>query len=233
MNNILKILLILSIVFSFSNAVDMDRRLELSYINTSGNTDTSSLSGKLGVNAKFDEREIKAKGSILRSKDNNKKSANKYELSLDYDHMIGDRLYTYLGAFYVNDEFSDYDSRLNIGPGLGYKFIYTDDEVLDLQGGFDYAIDKFDNGKKDEYVASKVELNYKYKIKENIEFKQMLSYLASMEDSKKYFVTSETGIAVKMMDNFSLGASYRLDYVNYTEKKKTDKKFLTSLIFDF
>ncbi|WP_418185836.1 DUF481 domain-containing protein [Aliarcobacter vitoriensis] len=233
MNKVLKYLLILPILFSSLSAFDIDRRLELSYINTSGNTDTSSLSGRLGLNAKFDEQELKAKGSILKSKDNNKKSANKYELELDYDHMIGDRLYTYLGAHYINDEFSDYDSRLNVGPGLGYKFIYTDDEVLDIQGGFDYAVDKFKNGKKDEYVAPRAELNYKYKIKENIELKQMLSYLISAEDSEKYFFSSETGIAVKMMENLSLGASYRIDYVNYTEKEKTDKKFLTSLIFDF
>lgn len=228
-----KILIFALLYSSLYAQTKMENRAELSYVNSSGNTNTSSLNGSILTEVKFGEREVKAKANIFRSKDNNKKSANKYELDADYNHMIGDRLYTYMGVYYINDEFSDYDSRLNIGPGLGYKFIYTDDELLDIQGGLDYAVDKFEDGSKDEYVAPRTELNYKYKIKENIEFKQMLSYLVSMEDSKKYFFTSETGVAVKMVENLSLGANYRLDYVNQTEKKKLDRKFLTSLIYDF
>ncbi|QKF73042.1 DUF481 domain-containing protein [Aliarcobacter faecis] len=229
-----KKILIFALLYSSLHAeTKVENRAELSYVNSSGNTNTSSLNGSILTEVNFGDREVKAKANIFRSKDNNEKSANKYELDVDYNHMIGDRLYTYMGVYYINDEFSDYDSRLNIGPGLGYKFIYTDDELLDIQGGLDYAVDKFEDGSKDEYVAPRTELNYKYKIKENIEFKQMLSYLVSMEDSKKYFFTSETGVAVKMVENLSLGANYRLDYVNQTEKKKLDRKFLTSLIYDF
>lgn len=233
MNKILRVLVVLTVAFSFSYSSDFEKRLELSYVNTSGNTNTSSLFGKLNLNKKLDEIELKAKASILKSKDNDKKSANKYELELDYEHMMGDRLYAYIGSYYVNDEFSDYDSRFNIGPGVGYKFIYTNEQVLDIQGGFDYAVDKFDDRKTNRYLAPRTELNYKYKIKENIEFKQLLNYLISAKDSKKYFITSETGVFVKMMENLSLGVSYRVDYVNETEKEKTDKKFLTSIIFDF
>ena len=87
--------------------------------------------------------------------------------------------------------------------------------------------------KKNEYAASKSELNYKYKIKEDVEFKQMVNYLVSMEDSEKYFVTSESSVNVKMVGSLSLGVSYKVDYTNQTQKEKTDKKFLTSLIYDF
>ena len=211
----------------------IENRAELSYVNSSGNTNTSSLNGSILSEAKFDEQELKAKANIFRSKDNNKKSANKYEINLDYSHMIGDRLYTYLDAYFEKDEFSDYKSRLNIGPGLGYKFIYTDDEVLDIQGGTAYAVDRFEDKKTDRYLAPRVEMNYKYKIKENIEFRQMLSYLFSSNSTNRYFVKSETGVYVKMIENLSLGINYKLDYVNKTEKKKLDRKFMTSLVYDF
>ncbi|WP_198306271.1 DUF481 domain-containing protein [Arcobacter vandammei] len=226
--------IILALIFSSIYAQDnITNRAELSYVNSSGNTNTSSLNGSILSEAKFDERELKAKANIFRSKDNNKKSANKYEIDLEYNHMIGDRLYTYLGGYFVRDEFSDYKSRLNIGPGLGYKFIYEDDEVLDIQGGFDYAVDRFDDKKTDKYLAPKVEMNYKYNIRENIEFRQMLAYLFSSRDSKRYFFKSDTGVYVKMIDNLSLGANYKLEYVNQTEKERLDRKFLTSLIYDF
>ena len=71
------------------------------------------------------------------------------------------------------------------------------------------------------------------KASENLEFKQMLSYLGSFEDSEKYFIVSDSSLEVNMTKNLSLGVSYRIDYVNKTEKENTDKKFLTSLIVDF
>jgi putative salt-induced outer membrane protein len=138
-----------------------------------------------------------------------------------------------MGINYIKDELSDYDYRLDIGPGLGYKIINDDIQFLDIQGGLDYAYDRYKTGIKDNYLAGKTELNYKYKFSENLEFKQMLSYLGSFEDSEKYFIVSDSSLEVNMTKNLSLGVSYNLDYTNQTEKEKLDKKFLTSLIVDF
>lgn len=211
-----KKLLILPILLNFATAVENEGKVELSYVNTSGNTQTTTLAADAEVKSKIDDIELKFKGSIIKSKDNNEESANKYELELQSSYMFTDNFYTYLGVNYVKDEFSDYDSRLNIGPGLGYKFINTDEHLLDIKTGVDYSLDKYENGKKNEYAASKFELNYKYKIKEDVEFKQMVNYLVSMEDSEKYFVTSESSVNVKMVGNLSLGVSYKVDYTNQT-----------------
>jgi len=229
----IKIIFILPTLVSFLGAVDIHKKAEISYVKTSGNTNTSSLYGKLGANIKNEIREIKLNGSILKSEDNHKKSANKYEVELNYNRMLTQSVYTYMGAYYEKDEFSDYSSRFNIGPGLGYKAINTDEEALEVQAGLYYALDKFDNGRRDDYAAPSMELSYRYKIRENVEFKQVLKYLVSAEEVSRYFITSDSAIAVKMMENLSLGVSYRIDYVNQTEKEKTDKKFMTSLIFDF
>ena len=86
---------------------------------------------------------------------------------------------------------------------------------------------------KDNYLAGRSEINYKYEFSQNVEFKQMLSHLTSFEDSEKYFAVSDSSIGVKMTQNLSLGVSYAMDYTNKTEKEKLDKKFLTSLIVDF
>lgn len=215
-------------------ALDVDKHLELSYVQTSGNTNTTTFSSKLEGTTSFNDTEsLKLKGSILYSENDENTSANKYNIELDYNHMINERLYSYMGINYIKDELSDYDYRLDIGPGLGYKIINDDIQFLDIQGGLDYAYDRYKIGTKDNYLAGKTELNYKYKFSENLEFKQMLSYLGSFEDSEKYFIVSDSSLEVNMTKNLSLGVSYNLDYTNQTEKEKLDKKFLTSLIVDF
>jgi len=225
---------IILLLTNLSYALDVDKHLELSYVQTSGNTNTTIFSSKLqGTAALSNTESIKAKGSILYSENDENTSANKYNIELDYNHMINEKLYSYMGINYIKDELSDYDYRLNIGPGLGYKLIEDEIQTVDIQGGLDYAYDKYKSGIKDNYLAGRTELNYKYKFSPNLDFKQMLSYLASFEDANKYFVVSDSAFEVNMTKNLSLGVSYNMDYTNQTEKEKLDKKFLTSLIVDF
>ena len=225
---------IILLLTNLSYALDVDKHLELSYVQTSGNTNTTIFSSKLqGTAALSNTESIKAKGSILYSENDENTSANKYNIELDYNHMINEKLYSYMGINYIKDELSDYDYRLNIGPGLGYKLIEDEIQTVDIQGGLDYAYDKYKSGIKDNYLAGRTELNYKYKFSPNLDFKQMLSYLASFEDANKYFVVSDSAFEVNMTKNLSLGVSYNMDYTNQTQKEKLDKKFLTSLIVDF
>ncbi len=236
MNKIIvsKIFCILTIFSTASFALDVDKHLELSYVQTSGNTNTTTFSSKLeGTAGLSDTQSVRAKGSILYNENDNSTSANKYNLELDYNHMINKKLYANMGINYLKDELSDYDYRLNIGPGLGYKILEDEIQTIDIQGGLDYAYDKYNDGLKDNYLAGRGELNYKYRFSENVEFKQMISYLSSFEDGKKYFAVSDSAIGVKMTHNLSLGVSYNMDYTNKTEKEKLDTKFLTSLIVDF
>ena len=225
---------IIVLLSTASYSIDVDKHLELSYVQTNGNTNTTTFSSKLqGIAALSDTESIKAKGSILYSESDENTSANKYNVELDYNHMINKKLYSYMGINYIKDQLSDYDYRLNIGPGLGYKFLEDEIQTIDIQGGLDYAYDKYNDGLKDNYLAGRTELNYKYTFSQSIEFKQMLSYLASFEDGEKYFAVSDSAIGVKMTQNLSLGVSYNMDYTNKTEKEKLDTKFLTSLIIDF
>lgn len=232
--NLLSKFSIIVLLSTSGYSIDVDKHLELSYVQTSGNTNTTTFSSKLqGTAALSDTESIKAKGSMLYSENENKTSANKYNIELDYNHMINEKLYSYAGISYIKDESSDYDYRLNMGPGLGYKLLEDDTQTIDIQGGLDYANDKYKNGTKDNYIAGKTELNYKYSFSQNLQFKQMLSYLGSFEDGDKYFIVSDSSLEVNMTKNLSLGISYGLDYTNQTEKENLDKKFLTSLIVDF
>jgi putative salt-induced outer membrane protein len=225
---------VLAILASTSYALDVDKHLELSYVQTSGNTNTSTFSTKLeATTALSDRSNFRAKGNILYSENNSESSANKYDVELDYNYMLDKNIYAYYGVNYLKDQFSDYDYRLNTGPGIGYKLLDNKEQTIDLQGGLDYALDQYSSGVKDEYVATRAEVNYRYRINDNLKFKQMLNYLVSIVDNDKYFMSSDTSLSAKMTDNLSLGVSYKIDYVNQTTKENADKKLLTSLIVDF
>lgn len=235
MKNIINHKIILVLVVSFCSLLNAaDNHLEFSFVKTDGNTDSTVISGKLKTKKELSSKDsFKAEAYVLYNKTDNKTSANQYRLEFDYNHLLTDRLYTYLGMAFVKDELSEYDYRLNIGPGFGYKVLNNDIHKLDLEGGINYAYDKYSEKSNESYVATETKLNYEYKVSNNTSFKQMLNYLQSLKESKTYFLTSETALQVKMVENLSMALSYRVDYTNDTVKEKTDKKFLTSIIYDF
>lgn len=229
--NIIKACLLLTLC-TFSYATD--NHLELSFVQTSGNTDSTTVSGKIETQKYITPIDIvKAKASILYSSSDGDTNANKYNLELDYNHMLNENLYSYVGGTYVNDELSDYDYRLNIGPGFGYKLINNNVHKLDVELGVDYAYDNYAYESNEWYLAGKTELNYSYNIQNNIKFQQMLNYLLSMKKAGRYFAASESSFVVKMIENLSMAVTYRLDYANETNQEKLDKKLLTSVIYDF
>ena len=105
MNKIINKIFIISSITTFSYSLDFTKHLELSYVDTSGNTNTSTFSAKLETLTKLAEgEELKAKATVLYSKDNDETSANKYDIEVDYNHMINEKLYSYMGINYINDE---------------------------------------------------------------------------------------------------------------------------------
>ena len=93
---------ILSIFATTSYSLNVDKHLELSYVQTSGNSNTSTFSTKIEAITSLNEKStVKAKANILYSENDNKSSANKYEIELDYNYMLSERFYAYYGINYI------------------------------------------------------------------------------------------------------------------------------------
>ena len=76
--------------------INFDKHLELSYAKTSGNSNTNTFSTKLEATTKLSEKsDFRAKGSALYSENEDKTSANKYDVELDYNRMLDEKIYYY------------------------------------------------------------------------------------------------------------------------------------------
>jgi len=249
----IKVLSGLSLITAVAIADEVDTELkthtELSYVNTSGNSYTETLSVKLEFDKSFDEiNQVKGKGEGIYSKTESENEitkkieedivANKLYLEAEYIYNLKDSsFFSFVKTDYTDDKFSGYDYRLNIGPGLGYKLpIENDDHSLDLSMSIQYSQHKIDEAKDAEsYSSGKTALKYLWNVKQGTKFKQDLSYQTSFDDTENYFVESITGIEIQLTDMLSLGSSYKVNYQNITPQSAvhTDKVFLTSLIIDY
>lgn len=208
---------------------------ELGYVKTGGNTDTQNLAAKLATKYQQEKNRYLLSGGALFSETDGTQTSNKLFAAGRYDRFLTERLFGFLVGDYIKDKFSGYNYRFSIGPGLGYDIIKTKEHKLTGLVGALYDYDKFSSGGSDIYWSGRAGIDYAWQILKNLKFKEIATYNVSFEDTKTWFVDSETGLEAKISNNLSLGVSYLVNYKNNPPGsfKKTDTTFLTSVIVDF
>jgi len=209
---------------------------ELSYVKTSGNSDTEAFATKVEANWKKTVNRILGKGSFLYGKTDGKENTNKLYLLGRWERLLTERLFAFVQGDYLKDKFSGYDYKTIWSAGLGYDIIKTDAHYLKGLAAVGYTFSDYETGKSKNYTTGLLELDYKWKIRENLIFKQLFGYQVDMEDTEVYFLKSDSSLQVKINANFALGIGYKVFYQNKPPSKdieKTDNIFLTSLIVDF
>jgi putative salt-induced outer membrane protein len=216
----------------------VDDRAEASFSKTNGNTDTMTVSGKIKVTRYIEEFKISAFGAVLRTESDGTETEDKLKFDLLAERDITERLFV-LGTFsYLRDTFAGYNFRIFVGPGVGYTIIDTEKRLLQATSSLLYNYDDFSTGTEgtDENISFKLTGKYSQHLTETVSFKQILSYTVSLEETKKFFIDSETRLEARLNDTFSLGLSYIINYQNDPPSPsvdETDTTLFTSIIADF
>jgi len=230
---------------------------ELGYIQTQGNTETTAFNLDASVKKGWGRNIFELHFDGQYAEDNKIETKNKYLIELEYDYEITDRFaFDYLVG-YKTDKFSSFDYQFYTGPGAKYKAIVSQKHNLSVEGNVLYAQDKVSDvnydasgdvisypastpvartvdSETDDYAAFRAKAVYSWKMLENLNFDQELSYRGSFEDTNKYFIFSKTAFKSKLSDIFSAGLSYKVDYVNEPGvKEKTDTTLTANLIIDY
>jgi len=213
--------------------------VELGYIKTSGNTDTESFAGIVNLSKTWGDHQLRFDAEGYYSEDNGVETKNRWKMIGNYDYPE-----TSVWAFnyligYEEDKFSGFDSQFYTGPGVKWKAIEPPAHQLDFQANVLYSQDDIEatavhDGTHD-YAAVQAKLDYNWQISESYKFIQIASYRVEVDELDNYFINSKTAVEGKIASVFSLGVSYTVDYKNEapTDKVRTDKTFLLSLIIDY
>jgi putative salt-induced outer membrane protein len=208
---------------------------EFSYINTKGNTNTTSLAFEGSAKKQWDQNIFRLHANMYKSTDNGKTSKDKWSSEFNYDYQICPRTSINYLIGYKEDRFSGFEYQFYSGPGMGIKAIDSINHKLDFQANILYGKDKPENLPSDGYFSSKLGANYRWQMLDNLKFIQEATYRVNLEDTEQNFFYSKTAIENKINSTLSMGVSYKIDYVNTPPPPsvKTDRTFLVSLIIDY
>jgi putative salt-induced outer membrane protein len=210
---------------------------ELSFVDTTGNTEVMSLSAKNKLGYQFTDRLTGQWNlSALYGETDGDKTAERYATDLRADYAFTDRLYAAGIAGWLKDEFSGIDQRIYIGPAVGYKFLLGPKHFLNGEVGVEHVMEDYTNDEEENFMRGRLFGLYEFQLTEKSKFSQSLEYLHSFEDADDYNANSITAIITSLSDTFSLKTSYEVRYDNKPVPdtlEETDTTLSAALIVNF
>ena len=205
----------------------------LSYLATSGNTDTQSL----GLTATWARQptpwgmEISALAD--RAESDGVTTAERYYGGLRGKRAMGERFELFGGLSYERNEFAGFDSRELIEAGGVWKVLLGPKQELAFDAGLTWTREDPVVGPKDDFVGAVAGAAYAWKITESATFRERLLYYPNFDTSEDWRVRSETSFEAAFAASWALrlGYLYTRDNLPAPGFGKTDGTTSVSLVW--
>ena len=210
---------------------------ELSFVDTGGNTDVTSLSAKNLLKYNFnDELQTAWKLGALYGQSDGEKNAESYFSDLRLDYLFAQHLYSFVNAGWSKNKFAGFDSRYYVGPGAGYKFLVGPKHFLLAEVSLNYVNETYIDDTDKDYLRGRAFTEYEYAFTDKNKFSQSVEYLYDFDDRNNYNVNSETALISALNNYLSLKTSYVVNYDNQpvpSTLKETDTILSVTLVVNF
>ncbi len=215
--------------------------VSLGYVQTTGNTETSTINIKSSYTYKTDSKRIYFDLNGLYGETNGKKTSESILSNLRLEKRFLP-YFAFWDVHYYRNPFQAYEHSIGSGPGIGKYFFHTDRLYLTGSYYVYYVYNKlnqlsyFTNKQREKYFLHHVEERFRIKLLKSLKFKQKLIYKVSSRKSQDYFVYFETSLINNLTKNLALEISYTANYQNIpvgSKIKRLDTTFSTLIQFSF
>lgn len=208
---------------------------ELSYVQTSGNTKTSTLAAKNRFAYDWRKTALELTAGGLGTQSDNKVTAEQYNAAEKISLKLAGRNYAFEKGGWSKDRFSGINDRYEALLGLGRDLLDTADDKLSAEAGGGYILEDRLGSANQSFGTYRGYVKYQRTLSATASASQDLEYLGDLEDSKGYRMNAETALVASINSHFSLKASYVWKYVNSpaTGFKKTDTITAMAVIVNY
>lgn len=177
---------------------------ELGVVNTTGNTDTTSLNGRFRV-AGGDERWTHDYSlSGLHAQNGGETSADRYEFGAKAARNLGERSYLGGAGRYEHDDFAAYSEQATLALNYGWRAIASDDQDLLLEAGPGGRRAKLAAGGHEQSGLLRGFADYKLQFTDTASFFNTLLVEATPDNT---FAQNDIGISVAINASLALKAA--------------------------
>jgi|APFre7841882630_1041343.scaffolds.fasta_scaffold21527_1 putative salt-induced outer membrane protein len=193
-------------------------KAELSFLSTSGNTDTTSIGGNLEVNYNPKPWLFTLKGAALHAATDGVTTAESFSASLRATRDLTEHVDVFGNAGWLKNTFSGINNIYNFGVGAGYKLLVGPAHFLRGEAGIGYTTEQdiqlgviapYRN-----YASARAGLGYTWQFTKTAAFTNDFNFLVDLSNTANWFMTDKAAITASISKIFALQASWTLLYRN-------------------
>lgn len=218
--------------------------LGLSYVGTSGNTDTSSF----GFDYKGDRKPtpwgLDLLASFTRAEDGGVVTAEQYYAGVRGLRELSERWSIFAGLSWARDPFSGFENRYLVEGGAEVLVIDTDRQKLSFDFGLTWTSEDqilFDDATQSnvnqsaDWFGGVAGLSWEWKFSKSASLTERLLYYPNFDDSADWRLGSDTAVKADLTKLLALQFSYLVRYRNQPidDLKKTDTTTKASVVLSF
>jgi putative salt-induced outer membrane protein len=210
-------------------------KAELSFVSTSGNTDTQTLGAGAEVEYQPGIWSGKVRLDYLRSEANGEENAHFFAALLRGARKIAPRLEVYALGGYLKNRFAGIDRRLAGEAGLAYDLLPPNTHSLKAEGGLGYTKENRVSGLDRSFASARAGLLYKWKFSKTADFSNEVSYTQDLNASKDWRFADAASVSAALVSRLSLKVSYAIAKLNDPPPgfKKTDTITSAAIVAKF
>ncbi len=202
----------------------------------SGNTDSRGVNSSAMLQFRADHHRgtIRAKGNY--NETNDVIDVQNASGSLKYDYFLSKKLFTYSQGLIEHDKFQDLDLRYTVGPGLGYQFIESSSISLFAEAGISYVNENRAVSVNQDYTSGRWSVGFNWQIiPDRLKFFHLHEGYVRMEDPDEFFLRSQQGFRLPLVQSFYATFEFDYDYNNRPAlgKKNSDRRYIFGLTYEF
>lgn len=209
---------------------------ELSYVQTSGNSKTSTIAAKNLFNKDWEKAALELAAGGLGTKSKGSVTAEQYNASEKVSLKLAGKNYAFEKLAWDKNRFAGIQDRWDLALGVGRNVLDTADDKLSAEAGGGYIWeDRLPGAKNQSFGTYRGYAKYIRTLSPSANASQDLEYLGNLKDAKGYRMNAETALVTSISTHFSLKASYLWKYANAPGAgfKKTDTMTSVAIIVNY
>jgi putative salt-induced outer membrane protein len=209
---------------------------ELSFVDTAGNTDVTTLSAKNTLIVPLSERLAGTwRLGALYGRSQGVRNAESYFTELRGDYSFPEKLYSFVNAGWFKDGFAGIDARYYVGAGLGCRVLAGPTHFILGEAGVTGTREETTDGRDRTFPGGRLFGKYEYRFTERNRFSQSLEALFDFDEFDNWNLNSETALVSALNRFLSLKASYVVKYDNEPVPGlgETDTVLAVTLVVNF
>ncbi len=182
-------------------------KARLGYLGTSGNTETTNMSGAFEVQYALEKWTHKFDAATIKASEDNETTAEAYAATWKSERTLSEVNFLFGKLDWRKDRFSGYDQQFSQTVGYGHRLIDNDKHSLNGELGFGARQSDLADGTSESETILTGGLYYKWALSETATFSQDLLVEAGDENT---YTMSKTALTAKLLGDLALVASYTI-----------------------